>query len=55
MDNSKEPRTDDLSEDNLLSLVCQFANVEKAVAGEELSQKEREQPPQWIYWMHGYF
>ena len=33
--------SDDLSEDNLLSLVCQFANVEKAVAGEELSQKEK--------------
>ena len=30
----------DLSEDSILSLVCQFANVEKAVAGGELSQKE---------------
>ena len=30
---------DDLSEDNLLSLVGQFANVEKAVPGGELSQK----------------
>ncbi len=29
-----------LSSDNLLSLICQFANVEKAVVGEELSQKE---------------
>ena len=33
--------SDDLSEDNLLSLVCQFANVEKAVINEELSQKEK--------------
>ena len=33
--------SDDLSEDNILSLVCQFANVEKAVAGGgELSPKE---------------
>lgn len=33
--------SDDLSEDNILSLVCQFANVEKAVAGGgELSSKE---------------
>ncbi len=32
--------SDDLSEENLLSLVCQFANVEKAVINEELSQKE---------------
>jgi putative ABC transport system permease protein len=31
--------SDDLSEDNLLSLICQFANVEKAVINEELSQK----------------
>lgn len=30
----------DLSEDNILSLVCQFANVEKAVAGKKLSKKE---------------
>ena len=33
--------SDDLSEENLLSLVCQFANVEKAVINEELSQKEK--------------
>ena len=33
--------SDDLSEDNLLSLVCQFANVEKAVINKELSQKEK--------------
>ena len=32
--------SDDLSEDNILSLVCQFANVEKAVVNEELSKKE---------------
>ena len=33
--------SNDLSEDNILSLVCQFANVEKAVAGGgELSPKE---------------
>ncbi len=32
--------SDDLSEDNLLSLVSQFANVEKAVVNEELSTKE---------------
>ena len=31
--------SDDLSEENLFSLVCQFANVEKAVVGGELSQK----------------
>ena len=31
--------SDALSKDNLLSLVCQFANVEKAVVNEELSQK----------------
>ncbi len=29
-----------LDSDNLLSLICQFANVEKAVVSEELSQKE---------------
>ena len=32
--------SDDLSEENLLSLICQFANVEKAVVSEELSKKE---------------
>ena len=32
--------SDALSEDNLLSLVYQFANVEKAVINEELSKKE---------------
>lgn len=32
--------SDDLSEDNILSLVCQFANVEKAVVNGELSKKE---------------
>lgn len=32
--------SDDLPEDNLVSLVSQFANVEKAVVSEELSQKE---------------
>ncbi len=31
--------SDDLSEDNLLSFVCQFANVEKAVPAGKLSQK----------------
>jgi len=33
--------SDDLSEDNLLFFVCQFANVEKAVINEKLSQKEK--------------
>ncbi len=32
--------SDDLSEDNILSLICQFANVEKAVVNEKLSKKE---------------
>ncbi len=32
--------SDDLSEDNLLSSICQFANVEKAVVNGELSKKE---------------
>lgn len=32
--------SDDLPEDNLLSLVCQFANVEKAIVNKELSKKE---------------
>lgn len=30
-----------LDSDNLLSLICQFANVEKAVVSEELSQKKK--------------
>ena len=32
--------SDDLSEDNILSLICQFVNVEKAVVNEKLSKKE---------------
>ncbi len=32
--------SDDLSEDNLLSSICQFANVEKVVVNGELSKKE---------------